>query len=77
MNAFFVLFQVKEKDDVRIQSLTDRLRIYEIRALNLFRDVNLGHIDGIHLVSKNSAKSKARLVKLSEEDLSDLELSDI
>ena len=70
---------MKEKDDVRIQSLTDRLRIYEIRALNLFRDVNLGHIDGIHLVSKNSAKSKARvtLVKLSEEDLSDLELSDI
>ena len=65
----------KEKDDAKLEHLTERLRVYEFRALNLFRDIDLDNC-----VAGNPEKKKELPplpVRLSEEDEgSDLELSD-
>jgi hypothetical protein len=69
----------KEKDDAKLEHLSERLKVYEFRALNLFRDIDLTHCGvgieaGLH---PSPEKQKEPLVKLGEvEEHSDLELLD-
>jgi hypothetical protein len=35
------------QDDVKLESMAERLRMYENRALNLFREVDLDHCAGL------------------------------
>jgi hypothetical protein len=35
------------QDDLKLESMAERLRMYENRALNLFREVDLDHCAGL------------------------------
>ncbi len=72
-----------------MEVLAERLKMTEYRALNLFRDIDIGHIDDVHVVPEAHVKPHPHrhhqipLIKLNEEEEelrhdedSDLELSD-
>jgi hypothetical protein len=68
----------KEKDDAKLEHLSERLKVYEFRALNLFRDIDLTHCEaaveaGLH---PSPEKPLAKLGEVEVAEHSDLELLD-
>ena len=63
----------KEKDDTKLEVLAERLKMTEYRALNLFRDIDIGHIDDVGVVPHAHVKPHHHhhpipLIKLNEEE---------